>query len=230
MVGSPRRRQRRDELRRPVGDGQALHGKHRRDDQRSALRAGGRAAVPRDGRGAAVPPELRDRAQAGADAEVGRGPRDPADGGRRRDLFRRRAADELRNRQPPRPGQVRSVEVQELCRRRRAASGGARHPHQGSLPRRLPAAGLWPDRDQRSRLRQLQRELPRQARFDRPPVEADGRPGNPRRCRKPAAARAGGRGLHPLGRQFPWLLEERGRHQGCLHRQRLFPHRRPRLS
>ena len=58
------------------------------------------------GRGAGVPPELRDGPQARADAQMGCRRGDAADRGRGDQLFRRRAADELRD---PRPTQSREI-------------------------------------------------------------------------------------------------------------------------
>ncbi len=224
LFGSSRRRFGHDELRLPDRDDAAAADRARRSPDRPAQRAGGGAAVPRHGRGPAVPAELRHGPQAGADAQVGcdqcaRTARPGTD-----HLFRRRAADELRDRGSPGTREIRSVAVQDLCRRRCRAPDRTRQEDQGCLQGRLPRAGVWPDRDQRRRRGQSQRELSRQAQQHRHAFAAAGRHGDSRRRWKAAAAGPDRRGLDPLGVQLPRLLEERGCHQGGLFRRCLFPH------
>ena len=65
--------------------------------------------------------------------------------------------------------QLRSDQLQVSIRcRRSSAAGRTCHPDPRSLAARLPAAWLWPDRNQCSGLRQFQRELPGQADQHRP--------------------------------------------------------------
>ena len=198
---------------------------------RAAERAGQRAAVPRHRRSAAVPPELRDGPQAGADAQVGRD-RGAAAARKGADhLLRGRAADELRDRHPPRPRQVRPQQLQDLRRRRRAAPARARRPRSRTLSPKASRSSAtaspkptgwaaatstrttWPS--------PARPAAPRAPLVDLAILDDDG---------APVAAARGGRGGDPLGLQLPRLLEERGSHRRGLYRRRLFPHRRSRLS
>ena len=83
-------------------------------------------------------------------------------------LFRGRADDEPRDDEPSRPRPLRPLDPDRHRRRRRPAPGRACPAAEGQLRNRPARARLWPDRNQRRRLRQLLGQLPRQARLDRP--------------------------------------------------------------
>ena len=118
----------------------------------------------------------------------------------------------------------------DIAGRRRAAAGQPCRAAEAGVPEGAAGARLWPDRDQRRRLRQLLGQLCRQAGLDRP------RAGPVRRTRDPRRGDAhlppGERGEIAIrsGRQHQGLLARTRKRPRRVHRRRLRPHRRHRLS
>ncbi|CAB5370579.1 unnamed protein product [Rhizophagus irregularis] len=189
-----------------------------------------RAAVPCHRRSAGVPAKLRDGAQTGADAEMGCRRSDAADSGGKDQLFRRCAADELRNPDAPQARRLRPVVGDGLCGGRRATPGRACPPHRRRNGRPQAAARLWPDRDQWRGLRQFPRQLPRQTQFDWPRIGTPGRSRDPGWCGQAGRAGRARRGRYPLDLQLHRILWAARCHRRRLHRRSLFSDRRHRLS
>ena len=130
----------------------------------------------------------------------------------------------------PDRAQLRPVVADRHRRRRRAAAGQPCRAAAGEFPRCPAGARLRPDRNQRRRLRQFLEQLCRQAGLDR--ARRSGRSSNSRssatttRICRPASAAKSPSARPPTSRL---LAQPRG-DRGAVHRGRLCPHRRHRLS